>query len=221
MAELAYAYGSEPYSERIGSSNLPMPTERIIEGSSSLPRGTAEGFFLKQGMSESGKDKIKEAGEQYDKIVGAHDVGKVEFFKTNEDFGSRFIQEQLHKHLGNPAGKVLLDEGCGSGDETVQYEHMGFAAVYGIEPSAVALEQARGKVTHPENFQRGTYEDTGYPSESFDAIEYPLHTMEEYFSPEFNRLFELIGFEEEARYTNIGDTRTTPNVMGFVARKRT
>src|SRR3989344_9687205 len=124
-----------------------------------------------------GLDAKQPQSEQYDALVQPYTDAKRDYIKANHDPAGEFILE----HLGAPAQTVLLDVGCGTGDEAVQYERMGFAAVYGIKPSRKMLEQALQKVAHPGNFRSGTYEHTGLPDRSVDAVvgQYSLHYVED------------------------------------------
>ena len=82
--------------------------------------------------------------------------------------------EPAHKfvteHLSNPAGKILLDIGCGTGDEATEYERIGFAAVHGIDQSQQMVERTKAAVAHPENFRQGVYEHIPFPDQSLDVV---------------------------------------------------
>lgn len=101
----------------------------------------------------------------YDKVAQQYIDAKREWLSKRPDPAGQFILQ----HLDNPEGKVLLDIGCGTGDEAVKYEQMGFASVQGIDPSGEMLKEAASKVKHPKNFRIGSYEQTGGTDQSVDV----------------------------------------------------
>ncbi len=54
----------------------------------------------------------------------------------------RRITQMIHRHVGEPDGKRLLDAGCGVGVLTEAYVNLGFDVV-GVDFSSSAIEQAR------------------------------------------------------------------------------
>jgi len=212
---------------------------------------------------------------QYDKIAEAYKQNKEQFFSKERDFGAAFILENTADIRG-----VLLDIGCGAGDNTAEYERLPGRLVIGIDPSVAMVEKAKATVAHPENMHTGSFESTGAENESVDCvtgrfslhyvpnlddayrelarvlkkggklvqvvshptadaaeperfekdgriyvrialyngsvvIEFPLHTIEEYFSSAFNEYFEL-----EKREDFTGKDRAYqegPNTLAFVA----
>jgi ubiquinone/menaquinone biosynthesis C-methylase UbiE len=112
----------------------------------------------------------------FDSLVKLYTDAKREMLKSGPDPAHVFVQ----RYFESPSGQTLLDAGCGTGDEAENYERMGFKAVYGVDPSRKMLEQARGKVAHPQNFRQACFEHTGFPNNSFDAVvgNYSFHYVE-------------------------------------------
>jgi len=114
---------------------------------------------------------------QYDYLVEQYSRAKEEFLRLHPDPADQFFQT----HLATPTGKVLVDGGCGTGDEALAYERMGFAAVFGIDPSRKMIEEAKKKVASPGNFRLGTFEQTGFLDNSVDIVfgQYSFHYTED------------------------------------------
>ncbi len=101
----------------------------------------------------------------YNHVGKAYSEAKREWQKKHTDPGERFVLQ----YIGDPSGKVLLDLGCGAGEEAAKYEQMGFAQVYGVDPSSEMLAQAKATVSHPGNFSLGSYEQAGCADNSVDV----------------------------------------------------
>ena len=103
---------------------------------------------------------------QYDSLVDSFSDAKRDFVAMYGEPAHKFVTE----HLSNPAGKILLDIGCGTGDEATEYERIGFAAVHGIDQSQQMVERTKAAVAHPENFRQGVYEHIPFPDQSLDVV---------------------------------------------------
>ena len=76
--------------------------------------------------------------------------------------------------MGKLQGKVVLDYGCGSGEETLYFAKLG-AEVYSIDISPIGIEttKKRAKTHHVEDRVHAQVMDamkTEFPSETFDVI---------------------------------------------------
>src|ERR1051325_8231070 len=113
--------------------------------------------------------------EQYDALADRYLGAKEKYLKNYADPAEEFVLE----HIGDGAGRTLLDIGCGAGEEARGYEQRGFA-VRGVDPSEEMLKRARDKATHPENFYTGSYEKTGAKDQSVDVVVglYSFHYVE-------------------------------------------
>jgi len=114
--------------------------------------------------------------EQYDSIADTFIEAKHDFFETEKDLAREYILKNLTDGNG-----VILDIGCGAGEDVAAYEQMPFQKVIGIDPSIEMIERARKVVAHPENLYVAGYEKIPVPDNSIDCIvaRFSLHYVQE------------------------------------------
>lgn len=101
---------------------------------------------------------------QYDKIGKEYLSGQKVFFSEKEDIGTKFIL----KSLPSLEKKRILDIGCGNGKDMLLLESLGASQVYGLDPSAFMVAQAKKTIVKSENVVLGSIEETNFEDESFD-----------------------------------------------------
>lgn len=79
---------------------------------------------------------------------------------------ARFIQDRLK----DPAGKKLIDVGCGGGQDFVEYLKLGFKDARGVEPSVVMANAARTLVGDETAIVDGTWTRLPFPDVSKDYV---------------------------------------------------
>lgn len=79
-----------------------------------------------------------------------------------------YLLDRLFFHLTPEESGTYLDIGCGTGNYTSQLQEKGFQFI-GIDPSEEMLSKARIR-NQQVNWQIGTAEQTGLPTESIDGI---------------------------------------------------
>ncbi len=104
--------------------------------------------------------------KQYDKIAQDFVSGQKEFFSKKEDQARKFINNQLP----SLKGKTILDVGCGSGIDIVNYEKKGASEVFGIDSSKSMIKEAKKIVKRKENIFVGSMEKMPFKNNQFDFI---------------------------------------------------
>lgn len=118
-------------------------------------------------------DQYNQWGEKYVK-------NERDFYIEKSDPTRDFFRSVLEKNL---QGKVLVDVGCGAGDELLEYARMGASKVIGIEPSSTMREIAKTTVTDEPTIELmdGSFTALPFESESTDIVtaRYSLHIISE------------------------------------------
>lgn len=111
---------------------------------------------------------------QYNKIGKDYVDGREEFFKTKEDWSVVAMQ----KYLKNIGKSKILDIGCGGGYDLKILEQKG-AEAFGIDPSQVMVNEAKKRVSLPQNIQIGDYENIPFSDKTFDIVfgRFSLHYL--------------------------------------------
>ena len=90
-----------------------------------------------------------------------------------EPYESRF-EDALIEQVGDPAGKRVLDLGCGTGDLTLRLLQRGASVTaLDLSPGAVKVAEERARLFVPDadaRFVTGTAEETGLADEEFDFV---------------------------------------------------
>lgn len=90
-----------------------------------------------------------------------------EFYKDHaHESGSR---KMLYETLGDIAGQVILDAGCGYGRDANYYQSKG-AIVHGMDASEEMIRLAHEKYPDLASLSQQLLEHTNYPDNSFDVI---------------------------------------------------
>jgi ubiquinone/menaquinone biosynthesis C-methylase UbiE len=152
---------------------------------------------MQEAVSPKLTERQRNEKEHYDALYGSHPrtteghlvfppyeemceaVSGKEIRPYNQDW--EFLREVKELNL---AGQDLLELGCGTGEYTVVYAHLG-ARVLAVDLSAVAIEVARERARFYGLEDRITFicasaEDAPCPDQAFDAVvgTYILHHLE-------------------------------------------
>ena len=96
----------------------------------------------------------------------------------DSDPGRTFIYGTISRYDQNA---ILLDIGCGSGMDIEEYSRMGFANLYGIDPSEWFIQIAKKNLGEKGVFQVWTFENSGFKDNSVDIItsKFSLHYVKD------------------------------------------
>lgn len=98
--------------------------------------------------SENGSSEAKLTYEPYDTYGKKYVEAQRAFYKEDFiDYSRVFFREKLEGQL---EGKIVVDLGCGAGDDLVTYTELGAAQVVGVEPSRTMRELAKETLANPE-----------------------------------------------------------------------
>lgn len=113
---------------------------------------------------------------QYNNIGENYVSNQRNFFQNKEDW----TRNKLRSELGG-SGLVILDVGCGGGDDMKWAEGKGHE-VHGIDPSEKMVQLAKSNVGHPDRVHVGSYESIPFPDEYLDMVmgRFSLHYLEDF-----------------------------------------
>ncbi len=139
---------------------------------------------LNEGKLRSGHSRAREAKHAARKQwgenpCGAHvardmEFGSREFFETIERYRYQVYAPWMKSLIGfdDYAGKRLLEVGCGTGTDLLQFARGG-ALVTGFDLTPRSLEIARRRFEVyglPGEFANGDAENLSFPDETFDVV---------------------------------------------------
>lgn len=132
--------------------------------------------------------------KQYDRIGKDFIAGKKEYFSDSESADMKFIR----KSLPSLKNKIILDFGCGSGDDIKRYEKMNAKRIYGIDTSKYMVAEAKKQVKEPENIFLSDIQNTKFKNNFFDLIvsRFALHYLKNFDKAygEINRILKKSGY---------------------------
>lgn len=116
---------------------------------------------------------------QYDKIGKAYIEKQREFSSGGENPVQNYFNSIIQPIIQDG---VLLDVGCGAGDELEMYKGLGATRVIGIEPSTVMREAAPVYSDETIEIVDGTFDNLPVPDSSFDVVtsRYALHILADF-----------------------------------------
>ncbi|MBM3232459.1 class I SAM-dependent methyltransferase [Candidatus Pacearchaeota archaeon] len=114
--------------------------------------------------------------KQYEDIGKDYISGQKEFFSDKEDRAMTFILNNL-PDLKN---KIILDVGCGNGNNILKYNNLGAKKVFGIDSSKVMVDEAKKIVKEPDNIFIGNMNKLPFKDKFFDIIigKHSIHYLE-------------------------------------------
>ncbi len=127
---------------------------------------------------------------QYDKIGQIYIEKQREFSKGGENPVQNYFNSIIKPII---QGSVLLDVGCGAGDELEIYKGLGAAGVIGVEPSAVMRGASPEYADETIQVIDGTFDKIPVPDSSVDVVtaRYALHILAD-FSPAFAEVARVL-----------------------------
>lgn len=127
---------------------------------------------------------------QYDKIGKTYIEKQREFSKGDENPVQNYFNSVIKPII---PGGLLLDVGCGSGDELEIYKGLGAASVIGVEPSAVMRSAAPEYADDTIQIIEGTFDKIPVPDSSADVVtaRYALHILAD-FSQAFAEVARIL-----------------------------
>ena len=127
---------------------------------------------------------------QYNKIGKAYIEKQREFSKGGENPVQNYFNSVIQPVI---KGGVLLDVGCGSGDELEMYKELGASSVIGIEPSAEMRSAAPEYSDETIHIIDGTFDKIPVPDDSVDVVtaRYALHIIAD-FLPAFREVARIL-----------------------------
>jgi ubiquinone/menaquinone biosynthesis C-methylase UbiE len=104
-----------------------------------------------------------------------------EFYSDVSDTGRDFLKESLNLDIEN---KIIVDIGCGAGDDLLLYKKMGAKKAIGIEPSLKMLDQKKFDKKFEDSIEilAGEFESIPLANESADFVtaRFSFHHLENF-----------------------------------------
>jgi len=115
--------------------------------------------------------------KQYQEMGEDYTNNQRTFFADKEDWTRTAFRSELQKVRSG----LVLDIGCGAGDDVKWCEENGIKA-FGIDPVDKMCQLAKETINQPENIKLGSYEDIPFANQYFDLVmgRFSLHYLKDF-----------------------------------------